>query len=173
MEMLRAKAQKFTHSEIRAEVLRQRIQELEQTEFKSGNDPQTVAILQKLANLQDELSRVDVHANLNSEYRKLVNRYIVMMEHFRENDDVPSDAEEVIEGLRRWLDKAENQRRREFLQELSVCRQVWPEASWSNRARVIRWVGRHSLRQIGFEYPRYRLGRMMLGWMLKGSKRWH
>lgn len=167
LEDLRDKAQRFTPSEIQAELLRQDIQLIESAEPKDINDPQRIeALKQRLADIEEP-------SQLQAQGRVLMSRYINMMDEIGESYEVPSDADEVLEEYRKWMDAVEAERRRRHLRHLISFKQSWPVADWERRGRMLRWLGRCSIRRFANEKPRYHLGRAAMGWattMVK--KRW-
>ena len=171
IETLRARAQRFTHSEITTEILRQKIKELEQKEFISSNDPQALRDLEKLEILRHQLSNIQDQAERDTQSRSISNGYANMLREYQESGELPRGSEELYENYLKWLDGTENHRRLFYTREMEKFRTIWPAATWSNRMGMLRWLGRYGVRRIAFERPFYHLSRKAMRWALRDLKR--
>ena len=170
MNNLKDKAQRFTISEIQAEILRQRIQELGMQEREDDNDPQTQADTQKLERLKRRLADVEVPAQLNARGRVLIGKYWDMMNEIKESYEVPSGADEILDQCCKLMDTVEDERRRRHLRDMDLFRKAWPGADWAHRGQMVRWLGTHGIRRFGNEKPRYHVGRVAIGLGMKMMK---
>lgn len=167
LEDFRDKAQRFTPSEIQAELLRLDIQLIEKSEPKDVNDPERIeALKQRLADIEE-------CSQLQTQGRVHMLKYIDMMDEFGESYEVPSDADEVLKEYGKWMDAVEDERRRRHLRHMTSFKQSWPVADWERRGRMLRWLGRCSIRRFANEKPRYHLARAAMGWAtMMVKKRW-
>ena len=173
IEAIRARAQQFTHSEIQAEVLRQRIQELEQKGLTDSNDPQTLSDLQELRSLRHRLQFFREHAEQDSQNRSLMGEFTKMLEKVQESGDIPQNSESVLKELRKRMDEVEFQRRIRYVRELERPKIFWSSASWAGRAGIIHRLASSSIKRIAIEKPRHHLGRLALGGALKMARKRH
>lgn len=163
LDGFKARAQQFTPLELKAEILRQRFQELREKGLEVGNDPRNRANMQKLDSLERSLAAIEKHAQLHTQGRVLMGKYLDMLEGYLESRDIPPKADEIMGDYRKWMEAMEDDRRKRYLRNLSVFRQTWPLANWAHRGRMINWLGRRTVRRFANERLRYRVGRLALG----------
>jgi len=172
LNALKAKAEQFTPSEIEAEILRQRLRELEQSSKQNPKEPQR---FDEISLLKLRLAEVEELAEYNSQGRTLARKYWKMMDEWGETREFsprnPDEFNEMIEKYRQWLEKGEVRRTDYDLRQMNWIRRYWPRSDWSVRGFMIKRAGKHFAKRYMLEKPRYHLGRVLLKWTkVKGRR---
>lgn len=170
LQLMQSKVERFTYPEIRAEILRQQIQELEE-KGKALHDGLHALDNIRLQNLRQQLARIRKTAELNSQGRVLVRKNSKLMTEMMESGGAPSGAEDHLNQLREWIDSMERQRTQ---QDLRMMRGLRQSMLWVNRrywGHNITLVGRHFAWRYLLNKPAYYLSRPVLRFMLWGMKR--
>ena len=164
MKQREEKVQRFTHSEIQAEILRQRIQELEsqclEIHSQDSDDFHFKQNVEKLERLKDQLATLQQPASLASEGRAHMERVFEIARKGMQTGIVPPDSEDVLNNCQNWLDSMEAERRKRRVHELGLFRQGWRNADWDTRVGMMRWLGRWGTRHVVGQRVRYEVARV-------------
>lgn len=147
LETLKDRSQRFTTTEIQAEILRQDIQKLENAQPLGDND------LRRLKILKQRMADIEEPSKLNAQGRVLMRRYLGMMNEDRTWIDGPSNVDGMLDDVRKWMDAMEEERRRRRYRHMSSFKQAWPVADWEGRVKMLRWFGRYNIRQFAKDKP--------------------
>ncbi len=155
---------RFTSIEIKAEILRQRIAEME-------SQPHQSPILQHLRN---ELANASETAALAGQGRSYQQKLIAMAMEARATGRVPEGDNQmtVLREYRVWLDKMEEMGRARMRDALNmdVLREYWRTSSWKGRRSLIRVHVKIGAVGVG-RIASFKLARVAVGWMMWVGRR--
>ena len=148
--------QRFTHPELKAELLRQQIRELESQPL----DPNSRHDILVLEMLKQRLAAVQQPASLASEGRAHMERAFEIARKGLATGIVPPDSEDILRDCQKWLETIERERRRGRAHELGLFRKGWRGADWGTRMGMARWLGRWTARHVVGRRLRYEAARV-------------
>lgn len=156
LETLKDRSQRFTTSEIQAEILRQDIQKLKNAEPQGDND------LQRLKILKQRLADIEEPSKLNAQGRILMRRYLDMINEDRTWNGEPN-VDGMMDDIRKWMDALDEERRRRRYRHMKSFKQAWPVADWEGRMKMLRWFGGYNIRHFAKEKPLFYMARAAMG----------
>lgn len=152
--------QQFTHDELHAETRRQEINELEVQEFGAS-------AFRRLEALKLELAAFEERADIKTQGRIHSNKLIELMKEFQSSTSTPTDAERTLKDYLSWLDRSEENLRKDHLSYKNRILEELPVASWVYRRQLLRWYGRETFRRLVRQKIPYYISRVSIVQVLR------
>ncbi|KAL6716539.1 hypothetical protein ACLMJK_006106 [Lecanora helva] len=179
VDSARAKSEQFTAIEIDAEIVRQQIDELEQQLHKHPEFGRTPAALGpavlgrglRIKALKRRLAELEEGAELNSQSRALLRRWLKIVDNAQKAQYDSSEIEEFLEQWRDLLDATENERRRQHQIEMKNLNLSWAFNGFNGKIKILRWLSKNMTRRLLVEKPIHFAQRTITGVLLKKIKK--
>lgn len=134
-------SQRFSRSEIRAELLRQEIQELELKIQNDGpNSTHAITDARELERRRGQLAAVRPEAEFNTQGRAALDKVYKLADQAHKSGDIPPGTEDAVKDVAVWFDALAKEKKSRNQRQIAVYKSLWPHADWRRRGQMVRSI---------------------------------
>ena len=160
---------RFTPTEIKAEIIRQNLQEMESLCLHAASPRYNPdSFLEGIERLKRRLAMVQQPVARITEGRMHMGKIFELARRALATGGIPPDSVDILKNCQTWLDTLEEERRRRRRVELWVFRQDWKTVGWDTRVGMLRGLGTWATRHVvgdRFKYEASRVGMKAAIWL--------